>query len=454
MQSGGGGGVPDVAPKGRSRFATFLIIWFGQLTSTLGSALTGFALGVWVYQTTGSVTQFALISLFTSLPGLVLSPIAGALVDRWNRRTAMILSDAGAGLCTLAIALLIVSDRLELWHIYLAMAISSVFNSVQWPAYSASVSLLVPKEHYGRASGLVQIGQAVSQILAPVLGAVMLVSLGIYSVILLDFASALVAIGTLLAVRIPQPASGQKEKGAEKSSLLKESRIGWTFIKERPGLMGLVLLLGMTNLTAGMVHVLFTPLVLSLTDTTTLGTTVAVAGVGMLLGTVVMSAWGGPKQKVVGVIAFLFLEGIMLVLSGLRPSLILVGACAFVYMFSMPIVNGCSQAIWLAKTPHEVQGRVFAVRRMIAWSMLPISYFLAGPLSDRVFEPLMAAGGFLASSVGLVIGYGPGRGIALLYIVLGVAKILVVLGGALSPTVRRVEEDLPDVIQDEAPIAS
>ena len=140
----------------------FTLIWFGQLISFIGFGLTRFALGVWVYRNTGSVTQFALISLFAILPSILLSPLVGVLVDRWNRRTCMILSDAGAGLSTLAIVLLLLVGRLEVWHIYLVVAVSSTFNAFQWPAYAAATTMLVPKQHLGRASGMVQLAEAIA----------------------------------------------------------------------------------------------------------------------------------------------------------------------------------------------------------------------------------------------------------------------------------------------------
>jgi MFS family permease len=145
---------------------TFVLVWVGQLISLLGTHLTGFALGVWVFQRTGSVTQFALISVCTTLPGIIISPLAGALVDRWERRWAMILSDSGAGLSTLVIALLLLSNHLEIWHIYIATAVGSIFNAFQWPAYTAAITLLVPKRHLGRASGMTQLGEAVALIAA------------------------------------------------------------------------------------------------------------------------------------------------------------------------------------------------------------------------------------------------------------------------------------------------
>ncbi len=425
-------------------FRTFLTIWAGQLVSLTGSGLTGFALGVWVYQSTGSVTQFALISLFTALPGIVFSPVAGALVDRWDRRRAMILSDTGAGMCTLVVAILLVLNRLEVWHIYALMALSSTFSAFQWPAYSAATTMLVPQEQLGRASGLVQMGQAFAQIASPVLAGALMGVIHIGGVILIDFATFLVALATMLVVRIPRPQvtmAGQEGRG----SLWHEAAFGWHYIMARRGLLALLLFFAANNLVMGIVSVLFTPLVLSFTTATALGAILSAGGLGFLAGSLVMSAWGGPKVRIKGIYAFAMMQGLVLFLAGFPPQALILGLAASLFFFCLPIINGCSQAIWQVKTAADVQGRVFAVRRMIAWSTTPLAYLIAGPLADHIFEPLMAEGGPMAGSLGPIIGVGPGRGIALLYLVLGVASLGVVTVAWLYGPMRRVEAELPDI---------
>lgn len=429
-------------PKG---LRVFGVVWFGQLVSTLGSGLTGFALGVWIYQTTGSTTLFALNMLAYSLPNLLVSPFAGALVDRWDRRKAMILSDAGAGLSTLAIALLSFTGRLEIWHIYLATAASQVFTTFQWPAYSAATSLLVPKEHLGRAGGMVQIGEAVSSLLAPALAGTLYITIGLQGVILVDAVTFSLAVFTLLLVRFPAPPVSA-EGASGRGSLLREAAFGWKYILARQGLFGLLLILAATNFLASLWNPLLTPMVLELTTPEHMGYLASIAGIGMLAGTLLMSAWGGPKRRVFGVLGFTFFEGLFTVLMGLRPSLALITAGAFGLLFALPFSNGSSQALWQAKVPPDIQGRVFAIRRMIAWSTIPLAYLLAGPLADRVFNPLMREGGPLAASVGSLIGVGPGRGAGLLLILAGFLISLVSIAGLLHPRIRRVDLELPDAL--------
>ncbi|MGH9360382.1 MAG: MFS transporter [Thermoanaerobaculia bacterium] len=424
---------------------SFLIIWIGQVVSRLGTGLTGFALGVWVYQRTGSVTQLALISFFTVAPAVLMSPLAGALVDRWDRRRAMILSDSGAGASTLAIALLFLAGRLEIWHIYVAVGIGSLFQSLQWPAFSASTTLLVGKQNLGRANGLNQMGLAVAQIAAPVLAGALMGGIGVQGVILIDFATFLFAVVMLLVVHIPRPTT-TAEGAAGRGSLAREAAYGWTYLVRRPGLLGLLGLFAAVNFTMGMLTVLIVPLVLSLASVKTLGTVLSIASSGLLVGSLVMAAWGGPARRLQGIFGPLLLQGVVLLLGGARESVPLIAAAAFLYLLGFPIINACSQAIWQSKVAPDVQGRVFAIRQMIALSAMPLAQLAAGPLADFVFEPLLAAGGPLAGSVGQVVGVGPGRGIGLLFMVLGSVNLLVLAAAWSYPRLRRVEDELPDAV--------
>lgn len=428
---------------------SFVVIWVGQVVSTLGSGLTGFALAVWVYQQTGSTTRFALIAFVTFLPGILLSPLAGALADRWDRRLAMIVSDLGAAGATLALVLLIWRGRLELWQIYLLMFVVSAFGALRWPAFAAATTLMVPKRHLGRAGGMTEMGEAAGELVAPLIAGALVMTIGRQGILLIDFATYLVAVIALLAVRIPPPPV-TAEGAAARGSLLREALHGWWFIRRRPGLLALLLLFASTHVGLGMVQILLTPMVLSFASAAVLGGVLTVAGVGMLAGSLVMSAWGGPRRRVAGILGLLALQGTTLLFGGLRPSAPLIAGVAFVFLFAIPILNGCSQALWQTKVAPDLQGRVFAVRRTVAWSTLPLTYLVAGPLADRVFEPLMAVGGPLAGSVGRLIGVGKGRGIGLLVIVLGVLVLLVVAAAWRNPRLRHLESELPDALGGEA----
>ena len=423
----------------------FFLVLFGQQISLIGSGLTGFAMGVWVYQRTGSVTQLSLVSLSAILPGILVSPLAGVLIDRWNRGRAMILSDTGAGIGTLAIVSLLTDGRLEVWHICLANAFISVFNGFQEPAFSAATTLLVPEQHLGRASGMTRSGEAVAQLASPVIAGVLMGIIHIQGVILIDFATFIFAVTTLMIVRIPdieKTSVGESGKG----SVLREAVYGWLYITARPGLFGLLIFFAATNFFSASVGMLVTLLVLSFASAAVLGAIMTTGGLGMLAGSLIMGVWGGPKQLILGIFGFSLLCGLSIMAAGFYTHALLLTVFAFLYFFGVPIINGCSQVIWQRKVAPDIQGRVFATRNMIALSSIPFGYLTAGPLADHVFEPLMAIGGPLAETLGRVIGTGPGRGIGLMFIIMGVFIMLATVIAYGYLPLRRVEDDLTDEI--------
>ena len=428
---------------------TFRIVWFGQLVSIIGTNLTGFALAIFVFQETGSATQLAGILLASQLPQVLFTPIAGALVDRWDRRMAMLLSDAGAGLGTLLIAALLAFDSLQVWHLYVILSVSGIFQSFQWPAYTAATTLLVPKDDYTRAAGMVQLAEAFGQVIAPALAGLLLVAGGLAVVIAVDVVTFLVAVITLLLVRFPAPR--ESEAGKEGAgSLISEARYGLTYIRRRKGLMVLLGYFAALNLVFGFLGVVFFPLVLGFASEQAVGNVISLGAVGMVIGSIVMSAWKGPQRLVRGLVIASLGLSLGLVLVGLRPSLVLVTAAAFVTFLSIPFGSGFSQAIWQRKTDPDVQGRVFAVRRTLAQITSPLGIVLAGPLLDNIFEPAMSPDGALAGSMGALIGTGPGRGAALLMMTVGVLSALISIVAYAHPRLRHLEDELPDVVDPEA----
>jgi hypothetical protein len=266
---------------------------------------------------------------------------------------------------------------------------------------------------------------------------------------LIDFFTYIFALVTLLVTRFPRPVTAGQTEG-KPASLFREAAIGWTYIVSRPGLLGLLLYFASINFFTGFAQVLFTPLVLTVTTPAVLGILWSVGGVGFLAGSLAMSLWGGPKQRILGILSAGLLEGFMLVCIGFPPRVIFLGVVVFLFFMAEPVIGACSQATWQVKTPPQVQGRVFAVRRMIAWSALPLSYLFAGPLADRVFTPLLLEGGPLASSLGNILGVGPGRGIALFFVVMGFLVISATVVGYLYPRLRRLEVELPDAVANPA----
>jgi len=401
-----------------------------------------------VFQETGSATQLAGILLASQVPQLLFTPIAGALVDRWDRRWAMILSDAGAGLGTLVIATLLALDSLEIWHLYIVLGVSGIFQSFQWPAYSAATSLLVPKDDYTRAAGLVQLAEALGQVVAPALAGVLLVTGGLTVVIAVDVVTFVFAVATLLFVRFPRPEVSEEGKEAA-GSLLSEARFGLTYIRRRRGLLVLLVYFAALNLVFGFMGVVIFPLILGFASEQALGSVVSLGAVGMVIGSIIMSTWKRPQRLVRGMMIAIVGLGIGLIGMGLRPSLLLATAAAFVCFFAIPFGNGFSQALWQRKVHPDVQGRVFAVRRTLGQFTGPLALVAAGPLLDRVLEPALSEGGALASSVGEVIGTGPGRGAGFLMVVMGLAAIILSLVAYSYPRLRHLESELPDAVDPD-----
>jgi MFS transporter, DHA3 family, macrolide efflux protein len=396
----------------------FTVLWVGQIVSLFGSGLTGFALGVWVYLRTGSATQYAVIFMLAFLPGIIASPLAGTVTDRLSRWTVLLLCDVAGIACMTSLAALYSAGLLAPWHIYITTSVASVAAAFQIPAFASSVTLLVQKKDVDRANGMVMLAQAVSQVLAPLGAGVLLSAITLRGVILLDGATFVANSIALVLVRIPRPratVAGTVGRG----SMWSEWVTGWRYVTTRKSLMSLIYFYAALNFCVGFVDVLITPVVLGFASTAALGTILSIGGVGMVVGSVLMTVWGGPSRRMPVVIGFSVPLGLSLCVGALRPSLVLITAAAFAFFFCSAIINACTRSIWQVKVEPDLQGRVLSVNNMIANSVLAVAYLLSGPLADRVFDPLLRDGGRLAASAGRVIGVGPGRGTALLVLVLG-----------------------------------
>ncbi|MEZ4864633.1 MAG: MFS transporter [Caldilineaceae bacterium] len=429
----------------------FTLIWFGQLISLLGTGMTRFALTIWAYQLTGSATALALVAFFSFGPVVLLSPVAGALVDRWNRKLVVMISDLAAGTTTIILLLLYIMGDLHIWHLYLMGALAGAFESFQFPAFSAAMTMMLTKEQYGRANGMMSVAEAASGIIAPLGAGLLLTLIGIEGIMIIDIVTFLFAIGVVLLVAIPQPEA--TEVGAQaRSSLWRESIFGFHYIWARPSLLGMQMMFFLANLFGGYSMVLLAPLILARTaqNELLLGTVQSALGIGGLAGGILLSVWGGPQRKVHGVLMgmiFSSLLGSVMLGLGQGPVAWIIGA--FFIMFFIPILNGSNQAIWQAKVAPDVQGRVFATRRLIAQITGPLAMLSAGPLADRLFEPAMQSGGALAGVFGWLVGTGAGAGIGLLFVLTGLLGAFGALSGYAIPAVRNIDVILPDY----APVA-
>src|SRR5689334_22621817 len=314
-----------MAPIEKTDFRTFGTMWLGQLVSLIGSGLTGFALGVWVLEHTHSVTQYTLTVVFAGLPAIFIGPIAGAYVDRWDRKWVMFFTDLGPALTVLAYAYLLYTNQLQVWHVYIGVFFNSIMGTFQWPAYIASITMLVARKDYPRINGLLELGQSINLIAAPAISGALMFWIGLKNILIIDFVTILFAASALLLIKIPRPeesAEGRRAKG----SIWKEAGFGWVFIKERPGLLNLLLLFALVNLVMSMCGVAVLPMVLGFANKAAVGTIMSLVGVGTLIGGAIMTSTGGFKKRIHGVLIAWAALSIWFVIVGIKPNLYLVGA--------------------------------------------------------------------------------------------------------------------------------
>lgn len=424
----------------------FVIVWLGQIVSILASGMSGFALNIWLFQQTRSATMMGLGFVSFILPFLLLSPIAGVMVDRYNRKLMMMVSDLAAVTATAGILILQAAGQLEVWHLFVANAFYGLGNTFQWPAYSAAISTMVKKEQYGRANGLMSLMEAGPGVLAPILAGALLPVLGLTGILAIDVVTFFVAIGALLIVHVPQPEKTQ-EGQQESGNIWKEAAYGFTYIFKRPSLLGLQMVFFFGNLFAGIGFTVFTPLILLRTNDNSviLGSINSAMAIGGVLGGILMSAWSGFKKRTYGVIGGWIVSHIFVVAFGFATTPAFWIPLAVTQAILSPLINTSNQAIWQSKVAPDLQGRVFSARRLIAWFTQPVAPLIAGLLADKWFEPSMTSGTTLLSSMfrGWV-GNGPGSGMALLFILAGMGPILVGLIAYFIPAIREAESILPD----------
>jgi DHA3 family macrolide efflux protein-like MFS transporter len=445
--------MPEAIMQNRlSGMRAFYLVAIGQFISIFGTTMTQFGLTIWSWKfvteiqpSANPATAMALVGFFNFAPEVLLSPISGVLVDRWNRKLVMIISDVAAGLAAIVIFLLYASGQLQIWHLYIAGAWTGAFKSFQWPAYSAAISTMIPKEQYSRADALLGLTESFSGILAPPLAGLLLGVIGLTGIMTLDIVSFLAAFAGILFVTIPQP--NVSVEGEVKRSIWKDALFGFRFILKRPSLLGLQLIFFFGNLLGGLTGALLNPMILSRTgnDSVLLSLVQGAFGAGAVVGGLILVRTGGLKRRTNGVIWGWFFTGLFgLVLLGLGRTVPVWISVAFIASFIGVYINSSNQSIWQAKVPPDVQGRVFSARRMIAQVVGPVGILLAGPLSDRLFEPAMREGGSLAGTFGGLVGVGPGAGMALITVICGILIMIIAAISYRVYAIRNAEDILPD----------
>jgi MFS transporter, DHA3 family, macrolide efflux protein len=440
-------------PRGMQAFYT---IWAGQFLSMLGTGMSRFALTLWAWELTGSATALALVAFFSFAPNIIFRPIAGALVDRWDKKLTMMISDLAAGLGTVALFLLSLNGGLQIWHVYVVAFFTGAFESFQFPAYSAAISTMVDKENYTRTSGLMGLAGSVSEIIAPIAAAILYSMIHLNGLLLIDIVSFLFAYGTLLIIQIPPAKRSEAGVDSRRGGFWGEVIYGFRFIWQRKSLFGLQTSFFFANLFFGMTMTLSRVMILARTDNNEaiLATVSTMIGVGGVAGGLLISTWGGLKErKVRGIFGGFVVVGLLgTSLMGLGQNIFVWSVASFLFMLLLPLVNASSQAIWQSKVPPDVQGKVFAARSMIASISSPLAIIGGGLLADYVFEPAMQADGILAPIFGGLVGVGEGAGMGLMFVFIGIGIAAIGIISYSIPLLREVESRVLDF--DEEPLSN
>lgn len=402
----------------------FLILWSTQALSQLGSSMTNYALIVWSYTAKGSALTTALLSVCSYAPYVIMSVFAGSLSDKWNKKITMLVSDTFAALCTISIFVLLKTDRLEIWHLYCLNALNGLMNTVQQPASDVAITLLTPKKHYQKVSGLRSFSNALISILTPIIATAVLSFTNLQTIIYIDLFTFVIAfISLTFFVKIPEY---KADKNTD--SFLTLTKSGLTYLKQNRGILDLILFLACINLIASIYNAAFPAMILSKENggEIALGTVNAFIGVATLIGSIVASLMPMPKSRVKVICNTLLIsmstENFFLALGKTLPLWCIGGILGWL---CIPIMSANMDVLFRERIPVSMQGRVYAARNTFQFFTIPLGYILGGYLVDKVFEPFMAKNNNATLSV--LFGTGKGSGTAFLFLFLAFAGIAICL---------------------------
>ncbi len=415
----------------------YLILWFTQMLSGLGSAMTSFALVIWSYTFEGSALKTALLMVCSYTPYVIFSVFAGAISDKWNKKKILLASDTLSAITTVIVLVLIKTNQLRLYHLYILNAVSGLMNTIQQPASEVVTTLILPKEHYQRVGSLRYLSSSVSSILTPILAAAVMGLFGMEWVIAFDLFTFVLAFFVLLFL-IPVPEIPAEE--SRKESFFESAKTGLQFLKREKGIFALMLFLAGINFVASMYNAAFPAMVLSKATETEMGAVNAITGVTTLIGSIMASFMKTPKSRVKAIwlclMASMCTENLLLSV-GRNVYVWCLGAF-FGWIF-IPLMNSNLDAVMRLRIPRDIQGRVFAARNSFQFFTIPLGYLLGGALVDHVFEPLMANYGHLPV-LRTLFETGKGSGAKMFFFVLWIAGIFVCLAFRKNKHILALEE--------------
>lgn len=415
----------------------FMMIWIGELISAIGSGMTAFALSIYVYELTGSVSYVSLVTLLAYMPTILLSPVGGVLADRYDRRLLMIIGDLFSGLGLVYILWQMQIGNTGMAPILLGVTWNAVFVALLEPSYKATVTDLLTQEEYGKASGMVQIAGNARYLISPALAGVILGVADIRVILLIDICTFFITITMVAMVR----KAVKKPVPRENRGMMGELREGFLVIAKNKGIRALVMLMTFVCFFVGFIQTLTGPMVLAISDARTVGILESVCAIGMLVGSIWIGFRGirGGYASVLGVAACFC--GIFMALAGVSTNLVITGLGIFLFFLSLPFINTCADVLVRVSISNELQGRVWGMISLLTQAGTVVAYVLCGVLADYVFEPLLTKQGLLASSVGVLIGTGKGRGIGLMLILSGIGMMVAAIFIIRNKTIKMIKVD-------------
>ena len=421
--------------KTLNEFKFFIILWLTQSFSSLGSAMTNFALVIWLYQDSGSALTTALLSVCSYAPYVIMSIFAGAISDKWNKKTVMLVCDCFAALCTVITLILLKTGTLAVWHLYILNALNGLMNSVQSPASDVAITLLTPEKHYQKTSGMRSFSNSLVSILTPVFAAAIVSFAGIEAVIAFDLITFTAAFCILMFfIKIPEA----PKKSENNETLLQSAKSGFVYLKYNKGILWLILFLSAINLIASINSSVLPAMVLSKANETALGLVNSCVGIATLFGSLVATFFPKPRSRIKVIcncLLFSMSTENFLLSFGNHTIIWCIGSV--LGWMLIPLMGANYDVIFRSNVPKEVQGRVYSVRNTLQFFTIPVGYFLGGFLVDEVFEPFMEN-----TEISLftnIFGNGKGSGASLLFFIIGAAGVMVCLIFRRIKSLRKLE---------------
>lgn len=405
-------------------FKRFIIIWMGSFISNIGSGLTAFSFNIYIYKTTQSITLVSLLTLCAFLPTIILSPIGGALADRFNRRNLMIIGDGLSAIGLLYILTAFLIGNIQIWQIFVGISFSAIFNTLTETSYKSSISDILTEETYAKASGLVQVSNSAKYLISPLLAGFLLAATSIQTIIIIDVLTFLITISTVTAVKkgIYQQKMQEKSK-----NILADIIKGWQIIKSIKGILTLIILISIITFYMGILQTLYTPLLIPLTGTQNIGTIQSISAVGLLISSLFIGIFNLKKDYSKILSLSLGVSGIFFLLIGLTTNLLFITISGFLFFGCLPFINTSAEVLIRKNIRNDLQGRVWGIIGVISQIGYIIAYSSVGFLVDNVFNPLLKENGLLTNNIGKILGTGENRGIGLLLMVSGILIILIAL---------------------------